>query len=166
MKSKHKTQKIIVKKTLSIFIALFLIVSIVSCVSKDTKALLIGEPDHVMIGELIYYPAGAIIKAMDNLRRHIPQDAKVSLSDINTPNKKLKNIINKEIELYLKKGDYMFVKSRSDFRITGRVEGEGENKDLHLQLINTKTGNIVDSTTVLIDKRKRRSINERRNVLE
>ncbi|MCL2062763.1 MAG: lipocalin family protein [Candidatus Cloacimonetes bacterium] len=93
---------------------------------------------------------GSVNKALENLRKHIPQDAKVSIGDISTPIRKLKNNVNKEIESYFKDRDFKFVRSRSDFRITGRIEGEGENRKLHLQLINTKTGNIVDSTTVPI----------------
>ena len=93
---------------------------------------------------------GAVDRALENLRRHIPQDARVSIGEINTPNRKLKDNVNKEIESFFKDRCFKFVRSRSDFRVTGRIEGEGENRRLNLQLINTKTGNIVDTTTVPI----------------
>ena len=45
----------------------------------------------------------------------------------------------------------MFLKSRSNYKkYTGRIDGDGENSKLHLLLINTKTGNIVDTFTVIV----------------
>jgi len=88
--------------------------------------------------------------AMDQLRKNIPQDARVSIGEINTSINKLKNNITWEIRTYLRDKELSIVNSKGDFRITGRIENNNGNRFLHLQLINVKTGNIIDTSTVNI----------------
>jgi hypothetical protein len=94
--------------------------------------------------------AGAVNGLMDELRDYIPQDAKVQVGDISTSDKSLQNHIQNEITTYFKGRNLRIVKSKGDFRVTGRIEGQGSSRRLHLQLINTRSGNVVDTVSARI----------------
>jgi uncharacterized protein YoxC len=92
----------------------------------------------------------SVNQLMSRLRNDIPQDASVSIGEINTSIRQLQNNITNEIDAYLKGNGYRVVRNRANFRITGRVDGQGSNRQLHLQLTNTRTGNVVNTISAVI----------------
>jgi len=92
---------------------------------------------------------GAVERAVEKAIKNIPTKSSIVLGRITTPIVNLTDHVNGELSfLFVDKG-FRVVKNENDadYRVVGRVDGEGSNRRLRLNIVDTETGDVIGAVS-------------------